>query len=199
MKQRKLEMLLEDVAVFEKPTPMLEQYPTPAVLAAEILHFAFMEGDLRDTVYDLGCGTGILAIGARLLGAERVVGYDCDPGAIKIARKNAEKYCVDVEFVCEDVEQIQGHAHTVVMNPPFGAQSKGNDRPFLLKALEVSDKIYSIHNKGSHNFIENFICPAIITEWYTTGFPIKRTFKFHKKDVEQINIEIYRIEHPQHP
>ena len=42
MKQRKLEMLLEDVAVFEKPTPMLEQYPTPAVLSAEILHFAFM-------------------------------------------------------------------------------------------------------------------------------------------------------------
>ncbi|MEA1984781.1 MAG: METTL5 family protein [Euryarchaeota archaeon] len=195
MKQRKLEMLLEDVAGFKEPDPAREQYATPAVLAAEILHFAFMKRDLRNTVYDLGCGTGILAIGARLLGAERVVGYDCDPGAIKIARGNAEKFGVDVDFVCTDVEHIQGHARTVVMNPPFGAQSKGNDRPFLLKALDVSDKIYSIHNKGSHDFIERFIRPATITEWYTTGFPIKRTFKFHKKDVEQINVEIYRIEH----
>jgi len=193
MKQRKLEMLLERVEGFTSPDAALEQYATPAVLAAELLHFAYMKGDIIDTVYDLGCGTGILAIGAKLLGAERVVGFDSDAGALEIARKNADAFGVDVEFVCCDIREISGHAHAVVMNPPFGAQAKGSDRPFLLTALKASDVIYSIHNRGSRDFIQKFITPAVITDWYTTAFPIRRTFKFHKKDVERIEVEIYRI------
>lgn len=193
MKQRKLEILLEQVEGFGSPDVTLEQYTTPAVLAAEVLHFAYMEGDIADTVYDLGCGTGILAIGAKLLGAEKVVGFDSDEKALEIARKNAEKMDVDVEFVYCDISGITGNAHTVVMNPPFGAQAKGNDRPFLLTALRTSEVTYSIHNCGSHDFIQKFISPAVITEWYKTSFSMKRTFKFHKKDVEQIEVEIYRI------
>ncbi|MCG7853193.1 MAG: METTL5 family protein [Methanosarcinaceae archaeon] len=193
MKQRKLEMVLEQVDGFVSPNVTLEQYATPAVLAAEMLHYAYMKGDIIDTVYDLGCGTGILAIGAKLLGADRVVGFDSDAEALKIAEKNAEKLGVDVEFVPSYIRDVSGHAHAVIMNPPFGAQVKGSDRPFLLTALKVSDVIYSIHNCGSHDFIQKFITPAVITEWYTTVFPIKRTFKFHKKDVERVEVEIYRI------
>lgn len=194
MKQRKLEILLEKVAGFDSPDVTLEQYATPAVLAAEVLHFAYMKGDIADNVvYDLGCGTGILSIGAKLLGAESVVGFDSDEKALEIARKNAEKMGVDVEFVCCDISEIKGNTHTVVMNPPFGAQAKGNDRPFLLTALRTSEVTYSIHNCGSHDFIQKFISPAVITEWYKTSFSMKRTFKFHKKDVEQIEVEIYRI------
>jgi len=193
MKQRKLEILLEQVRGFDSPDVTLEQYSTPALLAAELLHFAFMKGDLEDTVYDLGCGTGMLAIGAKILGAERVIGFDSDPSALEIARENAERLGVEVEFECMDIRQVRGHAHTVVMNPPFGAQVKGSDRPFLKTAMKVGDITYSIHNSGSLAFVKKFIEPAIITEWYNTGFPIKRTFKFHKKDVERIEVEIYRI------
>lgn len=193
MKQRKLEMLLEKVEGFESPSAALEQYATPAVLAAEMLHFAYMQGDLEDTVFDLGCGTGILAIGAKLLGAREVTGFDLDRKALEVARRNAEMMGVDVQFVHADISGIEGHAQTVVMNPPFGAQAKGNDRPFLLSALRTSDVVYSIHNSGSHDFISRFIGDARITDWYTTAFPLKRTFKFHKKDVEIINVEIYRI------
>ena len=193
MKQRKLEMLLEQVEGFERPNAALEQYATPAILAAEMLHYAYMQGDLEDTVYDLGCGTGMLAIGAKLLGAEKVVGFDLDRKALEVARRNAEKLGVDVEFVHCDISEVEGHAHTVVMNPPFGAQAKGNDRPFLLSALRTSDVVYSIHNCGSHDFISRFIGDARIADWYTTAFPLKRTFKFHKKEVEMIKVEIYRI------
>ncbi|WP_406656360.1 METTL5 family protein [Methanolobus sp. ZRKC2] len=193
MKQRKLEMLLEQVEGFDSPSAVLEQYATPAVLAAELLHFAYMQGDLEDTVFDLGCGTGILAIGAKLLGAEKVTGFDLDNKALQIARKNAEKMDVDVEFLHCDISEVEGHAHTVVMNPPFGAQAKGNDRPFLLSALKTSDVVYSIHNCGSHDFISKFIGDARISDWYTTVFPLKRAFKFHKKEVETINVEVYRI------
>jgi putative methylase len=194
MKQRQLEILLEQVAVFESPSPSLEQYTTPTGIAAELLYFALMRGDLVDTVYDLGCGTGILAVGAALLDAPNVVGFDIDMNALKTARQSAKKLGVDVEFVCSSIQDVPGRVHTVIMNPPFGAQVKGSDRPFLVRSLEVADVIYSIHNEGSYEFIKKFISPAVITDRYKVGFPLKRTFKFHKKDIEVVNVEIYRIE-----
>lgn len=187
-------MLLEKVEGFKSPKPSREQYATPATVAAELLHFAFMKGDIVDTVYDLGCGTGILAIGAKLLGAERVIGFDEDNEALEIARANAKKLNVDVGFICSRVEEVTGKAHTVLMNPPFGAQVKGSDRPFLRKALKVSSVVYSIHNIGSEEFIKKFITPSVVTEHRIIDFPIKRTFRFHTKEIKAIKAEIYRIE-----
>jgi len=193
MKQRKLEMLLEEIEGFSDPELELEQYQTPSPLAAEIMHFAYMQGDLDDSVQDLGCGTGILAIGAKILGARTVVGYDMDPKALEIANINARKFGVEIDFVFSDIADIEGHVKTTVMNPPFGARVKGRDRPFLSSALRTSEVIYSIHNRGSLAFIQKFIKPAIITHSYVAKFPIKRIFDFHKKEREVIEVEIYRI------
>ncbi|MFV9629978.1 MAG: METTL5 family protein [Methanosarcinales archaeon] len=194
MRQRNLEIQLERVAGFNSPSTYLEQYSTPATLAAELVFFAFMRNDLIDPVYDLGCGTGIIAIAAALMGAEKVVGFDIDKNALYTAKKNALGLHTNIDFVCCRVEDVPGKVHTVIMNPPFGAQIKGSDRPFLRKALDIADVIYSIHNTGSYDFIKKFIDPAVITDRYNVGFPIKRTFKFHKKDMEVVNVEIYRIE-----
>lgn len=194
MKKKHLEILLEQVEGFKSPKPSKEQYATPATVAAELLHFALMRGDIADTVYDLGCGSGVLAIGAKLLGAEKVIGFDDDRDALEIARANAKKLGVDVEFVCSNINEVCGKAHTVVMNPPFGAQVRGSDRPFLRKALELSSVVYSIHNAGSSEFIKKFISPSVVTDYRLIDFPIKRTFMFHKKEVQVIKAEIYRIE-----
>ncbi len=194
MKKKHLEMMLEKVEGFKSPKADKEQYATPATVASELLHFAFMKGDLTDTVYDLGCGSGIFAIGAKLLGAEKVIGFDDDKEVLEIARANAHKLDVDVEFVCSNISDVSGKAHTVVMNPPFGAQKKGSDRPFLRKALELSSVVYSIHNAQSAEFIKKFISPSVITEYKLIDFPIKRTFGFHKKERLVIKVEIYRIE-----
>lgn len=51
--------------------------------------------DLRGkTVVDFGCGSGILAIAALLLGAERAIGIDIDQQALIASRDNAERNCV---------------------------------------------------------------------------------------------------------
>ncbi|MGS9689694.1 50S ribosomal protein L11 methyltransferase [Pseudomonas aeruginosa] len=42
-------------------------------------------------VLDFGCGSGILAIAALLLGAERAVGTDIDPQALEASRDNASR------------------------------------------------------------------------------------------------------------
>ncbi len=200
MKKKQLEILLEKVQGFSKPNIRREQYLTPATIVAELLYFAYMRGDLNGVVYDLGCGTGILTIGAKLLGAERVIGVDSDVGALRIARANARNLGVDVEFICCDVRNVTIHAHrstspTVVMNPPFGAQIKASDRPFLQKALEIGKVVYSLHNAGSMGFISKYIQPyGIITDCAGIEFPMKRTFGFHKKDIKLVNVELYRFE-----
>jgi len=48
-----------------------------------------------DTVLDLGCGSGILAIAAVRLGAERVLALDSDPLAVELARLNVQRNGVD--------------------------------------------------------------------------------------------------------
>lgn len=44
-----------------------------------------------DKILDLGCGSGILSIGAVLLGAKSVFAVDIDENSVKIAKENAEK------------------------------------------------------------------------------------------------------------
>lgn len=42
----------------------------------------------NDTVLDIGCGSGILTIAAAKLGADRVIGVDLDPVAVKVSKEN---------------------------------------------------------------------------------------------------------------
>ena len=55
-------------------------------LCLELLEEAVRPGD---AVLDLGCGSGILAIAAIALGAERAIGVDIDPKAVDVAYENA--------------------------------------------------------------------------------------------------------------
>ena len=54
------------------------------------------------TVLDYGCGSGILAIAASLLGARRVTGTDIDPQAIGASAANARRNGVKATFVPVD-------------------------------------------------------------------------------------------------
>ena len=46
-------------------------------------------------VLDLGCGSGILSIGALLLGAKSAVGVDIDPNAVDVCYNNADDNGID--------------------------------------------------------------------------------------------------------
>lgn len=51
-----------------------------------------------ESVLDYGCGSGILAIAAKKLGAGQVWGVDIDPQAVQTARDNAVMNAVDIAF-----------------------------------------------------------------------------------------------------
>lgn len=68
-----------------------------------------------DTVLDYGCGTGILAIAAKLLGARSALGTDIDEQAVEASRINAEQNGVEAEFVLPDA-MPEGRFSIVVAN-----------------------------------------------------------------------------------
>lgn len=200
MNLRQLEMQLERLEGFERPTARLEQYQTPAPVAARLLHHAAMQGAIEDRrVCDLGCGTGILACGAALLGAAAVTGVDIDPAAIAVARKNAEKFGVAVEFIVADIrspglDRAALACDTVVMNPPFGAQKAHADRPFIDLALEIAGEVYGIFNEGSTPFVAAYTeGRAELEEVIRCAFPMKRTFAHHRRERVDIMVEVIHL------
>jgi len=50
------------------------------------------------TVLDYGCGSGILALVAKKLGAQHVIGVDIDPQALESARFNSERNNCEIEY-----------------------------------------------------------------------------------------------------
>ncbi|OPY35564.1 MAG: ribosomal protein L11 methyltransferase [Methanoregula sp. PtaU1.Bin051] len=200
MKLRKLEIALQGLSGFSEPQASLEQYQTPAPLAARLLYHAFMKGDIKGkSVCDLGSGTGVLAIGASLLGAGMVTGVELDDKAVKVAQENAGLLDADVRFIVADVKDHTlpdrlGQYDTVIMNPPFGAQKSHADRPFIDLALSIAPVTYGIFNAGSRQFIKTYTqSRAGINEVVGGSFPIRRTFSFHTRDVQEIEVEILRL------
>ncbi|WP_317136311.1 METTL5 family protein [Methanochimaera problematica] len=157
---------------------------------------AFMKGDIEGlSVYDPGCGTGVLSVGASLLKADYVLGVDIDRSAIEIAERNAKKLHADVEFQVADINTFECTPFdTVVMNPPFGAQNKYADRPFIDAALRCGDVVYGIFNKGSLKFLESYTKGrAEIDETISCSFPMKHTYAHHTRECVDIEVEIVRM------
>ena len=77
----------------------------------------WLEREIRggETVLDYGCGSGILAIAARKLGAAHACGVDIDPQALEAARANAELNAVDCKFMPADAA-LDLQADIVVAN-----------------------------------------------------------------------------------
>lgn len=196
MKRKDLEMALQKVRGFEDPDPALEQYMTPATMASEILFDAYRAGDVEGMkVVDLGCGTGMFSIGAALLGAGMSIGFDTSEKALEVARSNAEALEVDVEFVLSDIRDVEEGADTIFMNPPFGCQNKNADRPFLDRAMELSECVYSIHMAETLNFVKGY-CEKRgrqVASYKIYKYEIPHVFAFHTKTKKTIDIAVVNI------
>jgi putative methylase len=207
--RRALEGELAVVAGFADPTASLEQYPTPADVAAHVVHLADLRGDIEGrTVVDLGAGTGMFALGAALRGAARVVGVELDGGALRVARENERRVGArtDVHWVHADATRpplardrlSRDGPVTVIMNPPFGAQT-GNehaDRAFLETAADLADVSYSVHNTGSRAFVESFAADAggDVTDAFAATLTLDRTYDHQTSESADVDAEVFRIE-----
>ncbi|MFB6093792.1 MAG: METTL5 family protein [Halanaeroarchaeum sp.] len=191
------------IADFDDPSPALEQYRTPADVAAQLLSRAAIDGDLRDrTVVDLGTGTGMLAVGAALAGARRSIGIEIDPGALERARESERRVdpAIGIDWIIADATDppLDVRGATVLTNPPFGAQ-RGNehaDRDFLAAAARIADVSYTVHNAGSRSFVESFVedTGGAVTHAYEATLSLPRQFDHHREADHSLAAEVYRIE-----
>jgi putative methylase len=71
IKLKKLRERLDYVEPFSQDKVYLDQYQTSVDVAADFIHYIANNYGFEDrNICDLGCGTGILGIGALLCGAE---------------------------------------------------------------------------------------------------------------------------------
>jgi ribosomal protein L11 methyltransferase len=67
-------------------------------------------------VLDVGCGSGVLAIGAMSFGAASAVGIDIAPAAVHVTRANSATNGVHVEVSTTPLEEVDGEFDLVVAN-----------------------------------------------------------------------------------
>jgi putative methylase len=197
MRKKRIEIALQKLRPLAARSPKLEQYQTPASIAADVLWEAFSDGSLQGMeVADLGCGNGIFCIGARLMGASRSFGIDVDPKAVKVAQDNAAAMGVDVELVAGDVAALEGRFDTVIQNPPFGAQTRHADRTFMEAAVRLAPVVYSLHNDGTEEFVQGMVSSlgAKATAIKRYKFEIPYAFDFHRKANETISVVLLKLE-----
>ncbi len=179
--KKKLEIFLQSLSKYESYDISLEQYPTDSITASTLLWNAFFDGNIFEkNVMDLGTGNGILAIGAKYLGASAVTGIDKDQKMIDLAKENATKKGLNVNFVNVDIQDVAGKYDTVIMNAPFGSVVKHSDLPFIDTAFMIGNNIYGIHNYKSLDFLK---------EYYSKRGEIKRI------DLVEINIPMIYPHH----
>ena len=133
------------------------------------LPLGLLEGYIKKgmSVFDIGAGSGILALCAKKLGASKVTGYDYDPVAIRSAKEMAElNEETDVAFYISDLfKNVEGKADFVVANivtpillkllPDLSAHLAENGKALLSGiALETVAEMKSALAKYNYRIIE---------------------------------------------
>lgn len=197
---------LSRLKVFEKPSLYREQYTMDSETGAFVLWFAYMKGDIKNKVIaDLGAGTGMLGIGALLLGAKKVFLVEIDEDAVKIIYDNIKiiedivknkKITDKIVVVHDDIKNFNEKVDIVVQNPPFGVKKRHADKAFLEKAFEISDVVYSFHKIDSSKFINDFSNKNNfrVTNLFEFDLPIKQTMKHHRKRIHRFKVGCWRME-----
>lgn len=199
--KKEFAIILSKLKVFENPNPKLEQYPTDSEVASDLLWNAALNGDVEGKIIaDLGAGTGILGIGALLLGAKKVYFLELDPDAIRLAEENykkiEEEYEIgEAEFIKGDIKEFDKTSDTIIQNPPFGVQDEHADKVFLEKAFQKSKIVYSLHKTETIDFLKAISKDRgfVISHRYNYDFLLKKTMKFHTRKNERIQVSAIRF------
>lgn len=203
LKKKDLAIQLSRLQKFPQPSAALEQYATPSELAAQFLWDASLQGDIADNIIaDFGCGTGILGLGALLLGAKQVFFVDVDKNALTLAQENLHSLMsltgksFSASFLHTSLESFHHKVDVVFQNPPFGVQQEHADKLFLEKAMQVADVIYTIHKVESQRFLTALSADLgfTISHFWKANFVLPKTQSFHRKERYTIPVGIWRLE-----
>ncbi len=207
MRQRQLAMLLSRLPLVEKPLLSLEQYPTEGNLASKWIYSIYERGDIVDrTISDLGSGNGILGFACALMGAKSVKMIDVDDASVELISSNKELLRNELETLGYPSIDIISHninatlpkeleADTIIMNPPWGRQTKGADRPFLEAAFNSSaNVIHLMHSsKAKHPIAMAKEKGWMVEHTLDADFRIRAAFHHHKSPIQTSKATCWRF------
>lgn len=199
-----LAIRLSKLLKFSNHSLGLEQYETPSEIAADFLwQIHMMDGNINGKkIADIGCGTGILGIGALLLGAKHVTFIEIDNSAIEILKENLKNIEIETgqNFSYQVIHSDISSAGTIqseicICNPPFGTKNKHVDRDFLSAALRMSNVVYSFHKTVTLDYLQDFFSSKgfEVTVMHNYDFELHATQKFHKRELHRIEVSTIRI------
>ena len=172
---------------FKEPKIKFEQYMTPPEIAAFMIHYAWMKGEIENKkIIDIGAGTGMLGIGAAFLGGN-VTMIEIDKDAYEILKNNVAKTDHEIRLINKNIFDFDFDEEydTALINPPFGIKSENKDMDFIVKASKISKHIFSIHD-GSESNINNIKSlfeknNLEIIESLMMDFSLKSTYPWHEE------------------
>ncbi len=138
------------------------------------------EDDIRDkVVLDGGCGTGIGAIGFKMLGAKEVMGIDISPGALSTASNLAQELKLDISFQQRDLLNLDLGQRSFDIIYSFGVlHHTGNTRlafENLLRYLKPGGKfVLALYVKTPLTFLHQGLRKFLLTLPAFTRIPISR-------------------------
>ncbi len=88
------------------------------LLCLEVIAELLERPDPPQSLFDVGTGSGILALGAAALGCRTILANDIDPDACRVARENAEKngFAESIRISALPLEELDGKFDLVVAN-----------------------------------------------------------------------------------
>src|SRR5204863_7980746 len=110
--------------------------------------------------------------------------------------RDADRSEADGDWAVAYLRIVPEPFDTVLLNPPWGAQARHADRPFIDAAMDVGKVVYMFLNAPSEPFVERRIetTGSRITDRLEYRFPIPHLFSFHRQDVRTQEVLLYRVE-----
>lgn len=132
-------------------------HPTTALCLAWLANHPFH----NQRVFDFGCGSGILAISALLLGASEAVGIDIDPQALIASQQNAQSNHVANKLTCFNVIDYPQAPNDIVMANILSEP-----------LIELSPKITALVKPTGDLLLSGILCEQIhdVIEAYKSDF-----------------------------